>query len=116
MERTQGENHHPVRLIEGLRSSIELLDRGYPQINPRPLPQGRKKAGGDSVMMNDDQAIELVVQQTVATALELPCRDALNLLRGLLVLGGEHAALDHVRKAYKGLSESELQLELLVRK
>lgn len=66
-------------------------------------------------MTAEDSAIEALVRHTVATALTLPCREATKLLKGLLILGGEHPALELVRVAYHGLHTSEQQLELLAK-
>lgn len=66
-------------------------------------------------MNTDDQAIQTLVRTTVSAALNMPCRDAVALLKGLLLLGGEHSSLDPVRAAYVALHETESQLELIAR-
>lgn len=66
-------------------------------------------------MTSDRAAVDYLVKHTVTTARDLPCRDAAQLLRGLLVLGGEHDALDPVRQLYVALNKCDAQLELLTR-
>lgn len=77
------------------------------------MSQGRKETGGRFVLMSEERIIEQFVQGAVAHALDLPCREAASFLHGLLLIGGEHAALDPVRKAYALLDQSESQLELI---
>ncbi|CAN5547839.1 hypothetical protein BH09VER1_BH09VER1_24780 [soil metagenome] len=64
--------------------------------------------------ITDDLAVKTLVQRTVSDALNMPCREALVLLRGLIALGGEHEAIDPVRSAYVSLNTCEQQLELIV--
>ena len=64
-------------------------------------------------MISDDEAVRLLIRGVVAQARRLPCREAADSLRGLLVLGGDHPALDEVRAIYVTLNQCESQLELL---
>lgn len=66
--------------------------------------------------MEDEQAIQILIRRTVSQARNLPCRDARDLLRGLIALGGDHEALDSVRAAYVQLNRCEHQLELIAAK
>lgn len=79
------------------------------------MPPRRGPAENPSWMTTDEDDVSRLVRTTVSTALQLPCREALALLRGLLILGGEHDALDPVRKAYTAMNDSEAQLELIAR-
>lgn len=67
-------------------------------------------------MTTEEQHAVAATVSTVATyARELPCRDAARVLRGLLVIGGDHEALAPIRDLYHTLCDCEQQLDFLTR-
>lgn len=53
------------------------------------------------------------VATIAAAARQMPCRDAVRLLHGLLLIGGDHDAMEPVRNLYISLHSCEQQLDLL---
>lgn len=63
--------------------------------------------------MTEDEAIECYLQHLAGLARTLPIHDACAILRGALLVGEGHPALDRVGAAYVQLNAADDQLELL---
>lgn len=61
--------------------------------------------------IDDQAAIAALMRCVVANALNAPTRESRALLKGLLVVGGDHDALDRIRDAYTHLTRAEEHLE-----
>lgn len=56
---------------------------------------------------------EFFIQQSIAAARELPHRDCVRFLQGMLFFGSEHEACAALRKLIAALTEVDQQLELI---
>ncbi|GEM_PF-5859322 len=64
-------------------------------------------------MMSEAECQALFVAELIERARALPLREAVGMLRGALLIGGEHEALEAVRGAYIQISTGDAQLELI---
>jgi hypothetical protein len=63
--------------------------------------------------MNEKE--EFFVQNAVAAALELPNRDCLKFLQGMMFFAGEHPAAERLRQLIMTRAECDAQLELIAK-
>jgi hypothetical protein len=57
--------------------------------------------------------VEFFITESIAHARQMPTKDAVIFLRGLLQSSLESPAIDRIRAAFIALSESDRQLELI---